>query len=61
MKIDAKRVVKWSQNRCQIASIINVKTGRGKDEEHHKKNLKNDVREPWDIGCCLGNMHVYTK
>ena len=37
MEYDAKRVPKWSQNRCQNSSIINAKTGNGKDHGNHQK------------------------
>jgi hypothetical protein len=43
MKIDGKRVPKWSQNRWKNASEINAKTGRGKDEENHENSCFSDV------------------
>ena len=54
MKIDAKRLPKWSQNRCQNASRIDARTGIEKDQENHEKScftervkllFKNRVRE----------------
>ena len=43
MKIDATRVPKGSQNRCQNASKINVKIGREKGEENHEKSCFSDM------------------
>ena len=37
MKIDAKRMPKWSQHQCQNASEINTKTGIEKDQKNHEQ------------------------
>ena len=43
MRIDGKKVPKWSQNQWKNTSKINAKTGRGKDEEHHGNSCFSDV------------------
>ena len=43
MNIDAKKVPKWSQNRCKHSSKISAKTGSGKYEENHGKSCFSDV------------------
>ena len=52
MKIDAKRVPKGSQNRCQNASKISVKIGREKGEENHEKSCFFDMAKVVNLWNC---------
>jgi hypothetical protein len=46
MNMDAKRLPKWSQNRCQNASKIYAKSGIEKDQENHEKSCFSERVKP---------------
>ena len=46
MKFDAKRLPKWSRNRCQNASRIDARTGIEKDQENHEKSCFTERVKP---------------
>jgi hypothetical protein len=46
MKFDAKRLPKWSQNRCQNASRIDARPGIEKDQENHEKSCFTERVKP---------------
>ena len=43
MKINAKRLPTWFQNRCQNSSTVNAKTGTDKDDENHQNHVFLDI------------------
>jgi hypothetical protein len=46
LKINAKRLPKWSQNRCQNASKIDARTGIEKDQENHENSCFTERVKP---------------
>jgi len=46
MKFYAKRLPKWSRNRCQNASRIDARTGIEKDQENHEKSCFTERVKP---------------
>jgi len=46
MKFDAKRLPKWSRNRCKNASRIDARTGIEKDQENHEKSCFTERVKP---------------
>ena len=47
MENNAKRLPKWSRNRCQNSSKINAKTGIEKDQENHENSCFSERVKPW--------------
>ena len=47
MENNAKRLPKWSRNRCQNSSKINAKTGIEKDQENHENSCFSEGVKPF--------------
>jgi hypothetical protein len=46
MKFYAKRLPKWSQNRCQNSLKIDARTGIEKDQENHENSCFSQRAKP---------------